>query len=292
MKKPSYKRQKALLALLDTFDGQLSKTDLQKYMFLYVKEFSENEHYAFVPYHYGSFSYELYKDVHTLERNGLLSMKDNHIETNAKGFFDDISTDEQKSMSRFTMKYQNLRGNELIGYVYNKYPYYATKSKISQKFISSEKLEPYRALKNNSALYTIGYEGKKFEQYLNELIQEDIKILVDVRKNAHSMKYGFSKKTLQNAVENLGIKYIHIPNLGIESENRQTLETKADYDALFAQYAKTFKTKVEDMAYLNELIENEHRVAITCFENDVSYCHRGVIAKKMKSNFKVEVHHL
>jgi len=40
MKKPNYKRQKALLALLDTFDGQLSKTDLQKYMFLYVKEFS------------------------------------------------------------------------------------------------------------------------------------------------------------------------------------------------------------------------------------------------------------
>jgi len=292
MKKPNYKRQKALLALLDTFNGQLSKTDLQKYMFLYVKEFSEKEHYAFIPYHYGSFSYELYKDLHTLERNGLVSINENLIKTNAKDFFDDISTDEQQSMTRFSMKYQNLKGSELIDYVYNKYPYYAIKSKIANKFITSEKLEPYRPLKTNSALYTIGYEGKKFERYLNELIQEDVKVLVDVRKNAHSMKYGFSKKTLQKAVENLGIKYIHIPNLGIESENRQTLETKADYDALFAKYAKTFKTKVEDMAYLNELIKSEQRVAITCFENDVSYCHRGVIAKKMKSGFKVEVKHL
>ena len=292
MKKPNYKRQKALLALLDIFDGELSKTDLQKYMFLYVKEFSENEHYAFVPYHYGSFSYELYKDLHTLERNGLLSIKDNQIRTNAKGFFDDISADEQKNMSQFSMKYQNLKGSELIDYVYNKYPYYAIKSKISHKFISAQKLEPYRPLKNNSALYTIGYEGKKFEQYLNELIQEDIKVLVDVRKNAHSMKYGFSKKTLQSAVENLGIEYIHIPNLGIESENRQTLNTKADYDELFAKYAKTFKEKANDMQQLNDLINNEQRVAITCFENDVNYCHRGVIAKKMKSNFKVEVKHL
>lgn len=292
MKKPNYKRQKALLALLDTFDGKLSKIDLQKYMFLYVKEFSQIEHYAFVPYHYGSFSYELYKDLHTLERNGLLSIKENHIETNAKGFFNDISADEQKNMTQFSMKYQNLKGSELIDYVYNKYPYYAIKSKISHKFISTQKLESYRPLKNNSALYTIGYEGKKFEQYLNELIQEDIKVLVDVRKNAHSMKYGFSKKTLQNAVENLGIEYIHIPNLGIESENRQVLNTKADYDALFEKYAKTFKEKEGDMQQLHNLIQNKQRIAITCFENDVNYCHRGVIAKKMKTNFKVEVKHL
>lgn len=289
MKKPSYKRQKALLALLDTFSGKLSKIDLQKYMFLYVKEFSNNEHYAFVPYHYGSFSYELYKDLHTLERNGLLSIQENNIEVNGKDFFNDMSIDEQKSMTRFSMKYQNLKGAELIGFVYNKYPYYAIKSKISEKFISSEKLELYRPLKSNSTLYTIGYEGKKFELYLNELIQEDIKVLVDVRKNAHSMKYGFSKSTLKNAVENLGIKYIHIPNLGIESENRQTLQTKADYDELFREYSKTFKSKVNDLEHLNTLIENQQRVAITCFENDVSYCHRGVIAKKMKSNFKVEV---
>jgi len=292
MKKPSYKRQKALLAMLETFDGELSKTDIQKYMFLYVKEFSEKEHYAFIPYYYGSFSYELYKDLHTLERNGLLSIKENQIETNSKGFFDDISTDEQKNMSRFIIQYQNLKGNKLIEYVYNKYPYYAIKSKIAHKFISDEKLEPYKPLKKNSALYTIGYEGKKFERYLNELIEEDIKVLVDVRKNAHSMKYGFSKKTLQNAVENLDIEYIHIPNLGIESENRQTLQTKADYDALFKAYAKTFKNKMDDMQQLHELINDEQRVAITCFENDVNYCHRGVIAKKMKTNFKVEVKHL
>jgi len=292
MKRPSYKRQKALLALLETFDGKLSRTDFQKLMFLYVQEFSEQEHYAFVPYHFGSFSYEMYKDIATLERNGLLISSKNHIETKVDGFFDDVSIDEQKNIMRFVMKYKSLKGNELIAHVYNTYPYYAIKSKIANKFISDTKLELYRPLKTNKALYTIGYEGKKFERYLNELIQADVKVLVDVRKNAHSMKYGFSKKTLQTAVENLGIQYIQIPNFGIESENRKTLQTKADYEALFSQYARTFKTKVKEMSYLNELINSEDRVAITCFENDVNYCHRGVIAKKMRSSFKVEVKHL
>ncbi len=292
MKKPNYKRQKALLALLDMFDGKLSKIELQKYMFLYVHEFSTDKHYAFVPYHYGSFSYEMYKDLHTLERNGLLSMGEKQIETTVKGFFEDVSSDEQRSLLKFFMQYKNLKGDGLIGHLYQNYTYYAINSKISNKFLSQKQLSQYQPIGTKSALYTIGYEGKKFEEYLNQLIQNDVKVLVDVRKNAHSMKYGFSKKTLQSAVENLGISYIHIPNLGIESENRKMLQTKADYDALFANYAKTFKTKVEDMAYLNDLIKSKQRVAITCFENDVSYCHRGVIAKKMKSGFKVEVKHL
>lgn len=286
MKKPSYKRQKALLALLDIFDGKLSKIELQKYMFLYVHEFSKDKHYAFVPYHYGSFSYEIYKDLHTLERNGLLSVGEKKIETNAKGFFDDISSEEQRSLLKFFMQYKNLKGDGLIGHLYKNYTYYAINSKISEKFISKEQLAKSKPLNNESALYTIGYEGKKFEEYLNQLIQNDVKVLVDVRKNAHSMKYGFSKSTLKNAIENLGLKYVHIPNLGIESENRQTLQTKADYDALFEIYAKTFTEKVKDLEYLNETLLENKRIAITCFEKDVGYCHRGIIAQKMKKSME------
>jgi len=292
IKKPTYKRQKALLAILDMFDGYLSKMELQKYMFLYVKEFSKSEHYAFIPYHYGSFSYELYKDLNTLERNNLLSTDNSAIKLNFRGFFGDISDDEQLMINHFFIKYRNIRGNKLIDYIYSKYPYYAIKSKISENFISYDILEKFNPSSTKTLLYTIGYEGKKFETYLNQLIESDIKILVDVRKNAHSMKYGFSKKTLQSAVEKLGIGYIHIPNLGIESENRQSLKTKEDYKALFKEYSKTFDTKKQDLIYLNNLIQEKSRIAITCFEKDVEFCHRGVIAQKMVKEFGVEVKHI
>ncbi len=292
MKKPTYKRQKALLAILDIFGGRLSKLELQKYMFLYVEEFSYAKHYGFVPYHYGSFSYELYKDLHTLERNGLLKVDEHHIKSEYRGSIEDVSKDEQNSITRFFMQYQNLKGNNLIGYIYNKYPYYAINSKIYDKFISTEELNKYRSKNTNTTLYTIGYEGKKFETYLNELIQSGVNILIDVRKNAHSMKYGFSKKTLHGAVAKLGIKYNHIPNLGIESENRKMLQTKEDYQRLFDKYEQTLTSKTNELDYLNSIIEVENRVALTCFEKDVSDCHRGVIAKKMHQQYKRNIKHL
>jgi uncharacterized protein (DUF488 family) len=261
-------------------------------MFLYVQEFSQEKHYAFVPYHYGSFSYEMYKDLHTLERNGLLRMGEKQIEITHKGFFEEISPQEQKNMLSFYKRYKEFKGDKLIGHLYCQYPYYAINSKIADRFVSQETLESHKPSSQQNALFTIGYEGKKFEEYLNQLIQNDIKVLVDVRKNAHSMKYGFSKNTLKNAIENLGMQYIHIPNLGIESENRQTLQTKADYEVLFRAYAKTLKEKTRDMEYLNSILHENARIAITCFENDVTYCHRGIIADQMRNKYGVEVKHL
>lgn len=292
MKKPTYKRQKALLALLEIFDGKLSKLELQKYMFLYVKEFSADVHYDFIPYHYGSFSYELYKDLSTFEKNSLISSGEKMVDLLVGGFVGLISESEKNNLFTFYRKYKDLKGNDLIGHIYKKYPYFAINSKISERFIDGEELEKYRPKKSNQTLYTIGYEGKKFETYLNQLISEDIKALVDVRKNAHSMKYGFSKSHLKNAVEKLGIAYIHIPNLGIESENRQELHVLDDYQKLFASYEKTLDSKKEDLSRLFSIITDKKRVAITCFEKDVAYCHRGVIAKNMHNSYRVAVSHL
>ncbi len=292
MKQPSFKRQKALLALIDLFGGKLSKIELQKYMFLYVHEFSPQKHYAFVPYHYGSFSYEMYKDLHTLERNGHLTLGKKEIATRAKGFFEEMPSQEQQDMLRFFAQYKDLKGDKLIGHLYKSYPYYAINSKIADRFISKQERDIHKPYNDAEIFYTIGYEGKKFEAYLNQLITHDVKVLVDVRKNAHSMKYGFSKTTLKNAVENLGMHYIHLPNFGIESENRQLLKTKADYEALFASYEKTFSDKQYDMEQLYEVFKRNKRIAITCFEKDVAYCHRGVVAKQMQKRFGVEVRHL
>ncbi len=292
MKRPSFKRQKALLALLDIFGGKLSKIELQKYMFLYVHEFSRQKHYAFVPYHYGSFSYEMYKDLHTLERNGLLSLGEKEITVVSKDFFEDMPEQEQQDMSRFFTRYKNLKGDKLIGHLYSSYPYYAINSRIADRFMNEQQLNIHKPKNDATVFYTIGYEGKKFEEYLNQLICSDVKVLVDVRKNAHSMKYGFSKSTLKNAVENLGMQYVHFPNLGIESENRQSLKTKADYEALFASYGKTLSDKKYDLEKLYEISKQNERIAITCFERDVAYCHRGVVAKKMQKLFGVDVKHL
>ena len=132
-------------------------------------------------------------------------------------------------------------------------------------------------------LFTIGYEGRSIDEYLNLLIKHNIKILLDVRKNPISRKYGFSKKTLQKTTENLGIEYLHIPELGISSQLRQNLNTKEDYEKLFSLYKKKILPLRENE--LKQIITNlnrKKRVALTCFESDPSFCHRHCIAASLK----------
>src|SRR5439155_7481614 len=93
---------------------------------------------------------------------------------------------------------------------------------------------PHRA----PGLLTIGYEGRSLEAYLNLLLCEGVTLLCDVRRNPLSRKYGFSKSTLSKACEGVGIRYEHLPGLGIESDKRQSLETQADYDAWFEEYER------------------------------------------------------
>jgi uncharacterized protein (DUF488 family) len=135
---------------------------------------------------------------------------------------------------------------------------------------------------NELQLLSIGYEGISLESYINKLIINDVKVLCDVRKNAYSQKYGFSKNQLKKACEGIGIRYIHMPELGIESEKRQHLCSQADYDLLFDQYEKT--TLASNHAVLLQvkaLIDTEKRVAVTCFEKNTMQCHRTRVANAL-----------
>jgi uncharacterized protein (DUF488 family) len=134
------------------------------------------------------------------------------------------------------------------------------------------------------ALLTIGYEGKCLEHYLNQLLQAGVTILCDVRRNPLSRKYGFSKATLSNACEGVGIRYEHIPELGIASEQRRNLETQQDYDALFAAYERDYLP--QQQAPLDRirqwLVGEQQRVALTCFEELPYQCHRHCVAEMIE----------
>ena len=108
-------------------------------------------------------------------------------------------------------------------------------------------------------------------------------MLVDVRKNAFSMKKGFSKNQLKHYLEKrAGINYIHTPELGVESEKRKNLETVKDYKELFRQYAKELSEKKDELEKLENL-GKQQRIALMCFEADKDCCHRGIISKFLQA---------
>jgi len=148
---------------------------------------------------------------------------------------------------------------------------------------------------SGAGISTIGYEGRTLERYLNELLRAGISLLCDVRKNAISRKYGFSKRTLAKACEGVGIRYEHLPDLGIESDRRQGLESQVDYDALFADYEReSLIHQGEALATIEGWVRSGVRVALTCYERLPAQCHRHCVAESLEHRFEnqVSVQHL
>ena len=114
----------------------------------------------------------------------------------------------------------------------------------------------------------IRYEGKSIEVFMNDLIKNDVKLLCDVRKNPLSRKLGFSKSKLEHIAENVGIKYTHIPELGIENKQRASLKTVDDYNKLFAEYTKTLPSKHRFLESIYTLLCTNQRIALMCYEKE------------------------
>ncbi len=86
------------------------------------------------------------------------------------------------------------------------------------------------------------------DAFLDKLIAHNIGVLVDIRSNPHSMKYGFSKKTLGDYVEQAGMAYVHLPELGVPASLRKGLGTTLSHEQLFRKYATDLLPEREEPA--------------------------------------------
>lgn len=143
--------------------------------------------------------------------------------------------------------------------------------------------------KKGITVYTIGYEGRKLDEFIELLKKNNIKGLVDVREIPLSRKNGFSKSVLSKAIEDSGIVYRHYQELGSPKELRHKLWEEKDYQEFFKAYSEwlfspSAKTHLEDLEGLAHI----RTTAIMCFEKDVEKCHRSIIKKKLiQDGFKV-----
>ena len=280
-------RQQLLLCLLNALGGEVSHTDFQKLLFLYTREFETEPTYDFVPYKFGGFSFTSYADKRRLVDHGYLDDEENTWRLTNVGR-SKASPDHPTAVAlhKFTRAYGELRGAPLLKHVYGSFPYYATRSEIATEIIHDvttlERIRQSKPSKRPAGLLTIGYEGKTLETYLNQLLRESVTMLCDVRRNPISRKFGFSKSTLSSACEKIGIRYEHLPELGIASEERQELHTQADYDSLFNEYEHNQLPKqTAALTKLLGLLKEGQRLALTCFELHPQQCHRHCVAEAL-----------
>src|SRR6266567_1180227 len=70
------------------------------------------------------------------------------------------------------------------------------------------------------AMFTIGYEKARLADVITTLTAAGVAILIDVRDRPISRRPGFSKRQLAAAVEEAGMRYVHLQPLGTPPEGR------------------------------------------------------------------------
>ena len=289
--KPVFKRQQFLLSFLHELNESLTAIDLQKLLFLYLTQ-NKLPHYDFVPYLYGSFSFQAGEDISTLQAMGWLAENNERICYARSNRLPEVNLPFDGLGGSIFNQLPQVRGTQLVKLVYQQYPYYAINSKTAASIMDEEGIARIRAEKERlrqtkQMLFTIGYEGITVENYLNTLIKNDIHVLCDVRRNPLSRKFGFSKNSLQKYLKNIGIEYVHLPELGISSEKRNNLNSDEDYHNLFADYKSSLSERREYLDCIHQVLQTQNRIALTCFEHEPSHCHRHVIRDYLKENYNV-----
>ncbi|WP_210116294.1 DUF488 domain-containing protein [Hymenobacter fodinae] len=276
----------------------MSKLSLQKILFL-VSRHQRARSFDFLPYHYGCYSYQIAWDISALHKYGYICESETQYElVNQHGFTSQLKPEDKSAVLHVFRTYGGFSSDELIKETYVNYPYYAIKSRIADRVLTTaqyQQVQQQVPRKEAQTLFTMGYEGLSLEQYFNKLIINDVKVLCDVRRNPLSQKVGFSKGTLQKVCDALDIVYVHLPELGIESSKRQSLHTQRDYDELFADYeANHLVHQGAGLDKIEKLLADYGRVTLTCFEASHCQCHRGRVAHALvnRPNFDVPLKHL
>lgn len=290
-------RRKLLLALLDALGGSVQAIDFQKYLFLLTRRQQEPA-FNFVPHRFGCYSFQSEADKRALADARLIGDEKGWRLLSRDDFKQELRVADQEAVDAVKGLARKLKGKDLVRHVYVEFPDYAVRSEIAKDILSAQELreiESRKATPIAKCLFTIGYEGRDVDQYLKQLLDAGVRLLCDVRRNPLSRKYGFSKSALSGALSSVGIEYRHIPELGIESDLRKNLKTFADYQRLFARYEhETLKQQELFVRHIAAYVAEFSRVALTCFERDPKFCHRGRVAQAIEKlpDWKWQVSHL
>ncbi len=276
-------RQRTILGLLARIGRPVMRTTLVKLVFLLRHETAlrhARNFYDFVPYRYGPFSFTLFRDLELLTQAGHISFGDTVSrtpETADSGHpgVETLSNSITSAVAHIASRYGDMAQSALIETVYHRHAWYALNSELSQRDLVS----PQRPDDAVLAVYTAGYEGRSIEAFIDDLLSRGIGVVIDVRANPVSRKYGFSKSRLARICARLGLTYHHLPALGIPSSERAKARSHVSREHLLRRYARSIlPLRSADVKELGTLMTCKPSV-LMCVEARPQDCHRGKLAQ-------------
>ena len=277
-------RQRVLLDFLRAANRPVHRTELTKWAFLLRHEYASSggsAFYDFVPYKLGPFSFSLYQEIDKLAGQSYVDAGDNKSWTyRGEVAHKPADAGVHRDVARIVKRFGDWSLDRLLRYVYSEHPEYTVNSEREQLATRTEA---------DLAVFTAGYEGESVDAFLNKLVVAGIRQLIDVRKNPIARRYGFHRSTLTRLSGNLGIDYVHVPDLGIASSLRQNLDTMADRESLFDDYERTtLAENSETLDRVADLMLSQPSVLV-CMEAEAVCCHRSRVAERIAKRTSLEV---
>jgi uncharacterized protein (DUF488 family) len=145
----------------------------------------------------------------------------------------------------------------------------------------------------SSTLFTIGYEKRTIDEYVQLLVDAAIDVVIDVRETAWSHKPGFSKGALSEALAAEGIEYVHASFAGNPKHLRDVADDHSECIENFRRYLSSMPEIVEELdSLIGGYASLGRSVALTCFERHPGDCHRSILADAWASSHYRTVDHL
>lgn len=123
--------------------------------------------------------------------------------------------------------------------------------------------------------FTIGYSGRTTEDVLDTLVKNGVRTLIDIRQNPVSMyRPELSKGNLCRAIQERGMNYAHLPELGVPRDIRAKAIDAGTRDVIWDWYDENVVQSYIGRNLHRFLNTFEHPVAMMCVEIDPCECHR------------------
>ena len=146
---------------------------------------------------------------------------------------------------------------------------------------------------STKTLYSIGYEKARLQDVVATLSAAGVATLIDVRDRPISRRPGFSKRQLAAAIEEAGIRYVHLAALGTPPEGRLA-GRRREWDRFWAIVDDKL-ARPEAELDLQPSRARSPRMApscLLCYEADWQICHRRRIAEIIADRRGFALRHL
>ena len=143
--------------------------------------------------------------------------------------------------------------------------------------------------------FTIGHSTRSLDQFVELLIEADVKLVADIRTIPRSRTNPqFNKETLPRALAAVGISYEHIAAIGGRRGKSRTVSPEVNaywtHESFhnYADYAlsEEFRAGMEHLIELGRM----QRCAMMCSEAVWWRCHRRIVADHLLARGETVIH--